>query len=341
MTQQAKRKLSEIDFSNTGCHVALVSKTQGGPANMHDYALVLKASKFSEEFVQKMQQVKVTMELPDFLRKFFNVYYEDAEVLARMMGYVPPANENEVEYDDNWYENYIQSKLQSFEILKSANEAESLANVLSELDETQYLALLKDQQLVEKAFKKLDKEQKAEAKVSKSGSKPESKTTVVTVVADTSPDVEAKETKVSPSVVTKNKETNMTVESTIVDKEVEVVEKSAFVAIEKQLEDQKVALQKAMETITAYENEKKQAIAKAKTDKVNALVKDEKQAQAIAKAALSLESEDDFTAFMGAIQAMVTTVETSEMFVEKGASVEVTAEVSPLERILKAKFQSK
>ena len=337
MTQQAKRKLSEISFEKEGAHVALVSKTQGGPANMHDYALVLKANKFSEEFIQKMQQVKVTLELPDFLRKFFSVYYEDAEVLARMMGYVPPVNENEVEVDEDWYENYIQTKLQSFEILKSAHEAESLANVLSELDETQYLALLKDQAAVEKALKKLDKQ----AKVAKSSSKPESKTTVVTVVEDTSPDVEAKETKVSPSVVTKNKETNMTVESTIVDKEVEVVEKSAFVAIEKQLEDQKVALQKAMDTITAYENEKKQAIAKAKTDKVNALVKDEKHAKAIAKAALSLESEDDFTAFMGAMQAMMTTVEASEMFVEKGASVEVTAEVSPLERILKAKFQSK
>lgn len=338
-TVKPKRVLKDLDFSGKESHLALVHRDQGGPANGADYKLVLKANKFSEEFIQKMQQVKVTMELPDFLRKFFNVYYEDAEVLARMMGYVKPEVEEETEYEDYW-EDYVQSKLQSFEILKSAHDAESIATVLSELDETQYLALLKDQVVAEKALKKLDKEQKAEAKLSKSSST-ESKTTVVTVVADTSPDVEAKETKVSPSVVTKNKETNMTVESTVVDKEVEVVEKSAFVAIEKQMQEQKVALEKAMATITAFETEKKQAIAKAKTDKVNALIKDEKQAQAIAKAGLSLESEDDFTAFLGAIQAMVTAVDTSEMFVEKGASVEVTSEVSPLERILKAKFQSK
>lgn len=339
MTQTAKRKLSEISFEHEGAHVALVSKEQQ-PANGHNYALVLKASKFSKETLEKMQSIKVTLSIPEFLEKFFNIYGTNAEVLARMLGYVPPEVEQE-EYDDDWYENYVQSKLQSFEIIKSAYEAENVATVLSELDETQYLALLKDQQNLERAFKKLDKAAKEEAKVAKSSSKPESKTTVVTVVEDTSPDVEAKETKVSPSVVTKNKETNMTVESTIVDKEVEVVEKSAFVAIEKQLEDQKVALQKAMDTITAYENEKKQAIAKAKTDKVNALVKDEKHALAIAKAGLALESEDDFTAFMQAVQAMTAAVETSEMFVEKGASVEVTAEVSPLERILKAKFQSK
>lgn len=338
MTQPAKRKLSEISFEHEGAHVALVSKEQQ-PANGHNYALVLKASTFSKETLEKMQSIKVTLSIPEFLEKFFNLYGTQAEVLARMLGYVPPEVEQE-EYDEDWYENYIQSKLQSFEIIKSAYEADNVATVLSELDETQYLALLKDQQSLERAFKKLDKEQKAEAKLSKSSST-ESKTTVVTVVADTSPDVEAKETKVSPSVVTKNKETNMTVESTVVDKEVEVVEKSAFVAIEKQMQEQKVALEKAMATITAFETEKKQAIAKAKTDKVNALIKDEKQAQAIAKAGLSLESEDDFTAFLGAIQAMVTAVDTSEMFVEKGASVEVTSEVSPLERILKAKFQSK
>lgn len=336
MTDQAKRKLSEIDFSSDGCHIALVSKDQGGGANKKNFALVLKASTFSKETLEKMQSIKVTLSIPEFLEKFFNLYGTQAEVLARMLGYVPPEVEEE-EYDEDWYENYIQSKLQSFEIIKSAYEADNVATVLSELDETQYLALLKDQQSLERAFKKLDKE----TKVSKSKAQTESKTTVVTVVADTSPDVEAKETKVSPSVVTKNKETNMTVESTVVDKEVEVVEKSAFVAIEKQMQEQKVALEKAMATITAFETEKKQAIAKAKTDKVNALIKDEKQAQAIAKAGLSLESEDDFTAFLGAIQAMVTAVDTSEMFVEKGASVEVTSEVSPLERILKAKFQSK
>lgn len=339
MTQTAKRKLSEISFEHDGAHVALVSKQQGGGANNKNFALVLKANKFSKEALEKMQSIKVTLDIPTFLEKFFHLYGTQAEVLARMLGYVPPEVEQE-EYDEDWYENYIQSKLQSFEIIKSAYEADNVATVLSELDETQYLALLKDQQSLERAFKKLDKEQKAESKLSKSSST-ESKTTVVTVVADTSPDVEAKETKVSPSVVTKNKETNMTVESTVVDKEVEVVEKSAFVAIEKQMQEQKVALEKAMATITAFETEKKQAIAKAKTDKVNALIKDEKQAQAIAKAGLSLESEDDFTAFLGAIQAMVTAVDTSEMFVEKGASVEVTSEVSPLERILKAKFQSK
>lgn len=322
MTQPAKRKLSEISFEHSGAHVALVSKQQGGGANKKNFALILKANNFSKEAIEKMQQIRVTMEIPLFLEKFFNIYGTDSEVLARMLGYVPPEVKQD-EYTDTWYEDYIQSKLQSFEILKSAYEAESAAEVLSELDEGQYLSMLKDQSLLEKIFKKLDKENTA--KVAKSTSKPESKTTEVTVVEDTSVHIEDKETKVSPSVVTKTKgkkENIMTVESTVIEREVEVVEKSAFVAIEKQMLEQKVALEKAMETITAFENQKKADIVKSKTDKVKAVVKDEVQAKAITKAALSLESEDDFSAFMSAIQAMMLTVETSEMFVEKGASLE-------------------
>ena len=249
--RKAKRKLSDISFEHEGAHVALVSKEQGGPANLHDYALVLKASNFSEEFVQKMQQVKVTLELPEFLRKFFNMYYEDAEILAAMMGYVQPVNTattNDVSYED-----YIQSKLQAFEILKSAYDAESLADVLATLDETEYLSMLKDQQLVEKAIKKAEKLEKSK----------ESKTTTEVApevildtaveksveVGDTSPACEVKEVEVSPSVVKQELEKSMTdktQQSEVIQKEVEVVEKSQFVAIEKALEDQRVLLEKAL-----------------------------------------------------------------------------------------------
>ena len=157
--RKAKRKLSDISFEKEGAHVALTSKSQGGPANTHDYALVLKANNFSEEFVQKMQQVRVTMELPDFLRKFFSLYGEDAEILARMMGYEKPEaeDEDEVETTKDYYEDYIQSKLEALEVLKSANDAEALSDVLSELDENEYLAMLNDQALIEKAFESLEK----------------------------------------------------------------------------------------------------------------------------------------------------------------------------------------
>lgn len=398
--RKTKRKLSDIDFSGEGSHIALVSKQQGGPASGADYALVLKANKFSEEFVQKMQQVRVTMELPDFLRKFFSVYYEDAEVLARMMGYEKPEMTDEVKTQD--YEDYIQSKLEVFEILKSANDSESLSQVLSDLDETEYLAMLNDQERVEKAFEKLEKAYKPKTgdmvQWNSSGGKAQGKiehvmtegtlgvpgtefsinataqnpAALIRIYRDGEPTEKLVGHKAS--TLTKIKKsleqesapaafadgndtsTNAGVEniegvSTSVNKEelekskmedevkVETVEKAQFELVQKALDEQKVQLQKALETIAAFEAEKKEAINKAKTEKVKAIVKDESKVEAIAKAALSLESEDDFTAFLAAIEAMMTTVDTSEMFVEKGASTQEEAAVkeSAVAKLLKAK----
>jgi len=321
--RKAKRKLSDISFEKEGAHVALVSKEQGGPANNHDYALVLKANKFSEEFIQKMQQVRVTMELPEFLRKFFGMYYEDSKVLAAMLGYVEPVQE-----DAQTYEDYIQSQLQAFEVLKAANDAESLAEVLSGLDETEYLAMLNDQELLEKAFANVVKTTTESAPAASAEG------------TDTSPACEVTKEEVSTSV---NKEE---LEKSKMDEDVkiETVEKAQFELVQKALEEQKVELQKALEVIATFEAEKKEAINKAKTEQVKAIVKDESKVEAIAKAALSLESEDDFTAFLAAMQAMMTTVETSEMFVEKGASTqeeEPKVQESAVAKLLKAKQATK
>lgn len=325
--RKAKRKLSDISFEKEGAHVALTSKQQGGPANTHDYALVLKSNKFSEEFVQKMQQVRVTMELPDFLRKFFGMYGDDVEVLARMMGYEKPEGEDEP-YETESYEDYIQSKMEAFEILKSAHEADSLADVLSALDETEYLAMLNDQECIEKAFDAIEKATQESAPAASADGNDTSTNAGVENIEGVSTSVnkeELEKTKMEDEV------------------KVETVEKAQFELVQKALDEQKVQLQKAMETIAQFEAEKKEAINKAKTEKVKAIVKDESKVEAIAKAALSLESEDDFTAFLAAMEAMMTTVEKSEMFVEKGASVqeETVVKESAVAKLLKAKQVTK
>ena len=317
MTQKAKRKLSEISFDHEGAHLALCSKSQGA-ANNWNKALIMKGHNFSPEFIQKMQQIQVTYELPDFLRKVMGMYYEDAELLARMMGYVEPEKEEE-DYDD-WYENYIEEKLQSFTIIKALHEAKNLPDALSKLTEQDYLDVLQDQAMVEKALKKeLDKE----TEVSK---------------ADTSTKVE--NTKVEASASKKKnpkKETKMT-------QETEMVEKAKFVEIQKQFEDQKIALEKAMEQLGKIEQEKKEAIVKSKTDAVKAVVKDEKQAAVVVKAALALEDQADFDALIAVFKSMNDLLEKSGLFQEQGVSAEA-AEDKPgetkLMKALKARHQEK
>ena len=315
MTQKAKRKLSEISFDHEGAHLALCSKSQGA-ANNWNKALIMKGHNFSPEFIQKMQQIQVTYELPDFLRKVMGMYYEDAELLARMMGYVEPEKEEE-DYDD-WYENYIEEKLQSFTIIKALHEAKNLPDALSKLTEQDYLDVLQDQAMVEKALKKeLDKE----TEVSK---------------ADTSAK-NVENTKVEASASKKKKEKQMT-------QETEMVEKAALTAVEKAMQETQVELQKAKELVKQYEDEKKEAIVKSKTDAVKAVVKDEKQAAVVVKAALALEDQADFDALVEVFKSMNDLLEKSGLFQEQGVSAEASEDKpgeTKLMKALKARHQAK
>lgn len=318
-TRKAKRKLSDISFEKEGAHVALTSKEQGGPANGYDYALVLKANKFSEEFVQKMQQVRVTMELPDFLSKFFGMWSEDAKVLATMMGYVEPADTQAMENEEAQAEvqDWIKARMEAFEILKSAHEAESLAEVLAELDETEYLAMLNDQALIEKAFAN------------------ESTTDAIAQVGDTSPACEVIKEEVSTSVV------NVELEKSNMDEDlkVETVEKAQFELVQKALEEQKVQLEKAMETIAQFEAEKKAAVEKARKSELVEAIKDEAKAETLFKAVKDA-SDEDFQAVVKTLADIQKSVEESALFNEQGASTqeEPVIQESAVAKVLKAKL---
>lgn len=306
MTQKAKRKLSEISFDHEGAHLALCSKSQGA-ANNWNKALIMKGHNFSPEFVQKMQSVQVTMPLPEFLQKFFGLWYEDAEILARLMGYVP-------EEKEDWdYDDYIEERLSAFTILKSLHEAKNLPDALSKLTEQDYLDVLTDQAEIEKVLKAFDSKK-----------------------SDTSTKVE--NTKVEASASSKKKkEKQMT-------QETEMVEKAKFVEIQKQFEDQKVALEKAMEQLNKIEQEKKEAIVKSKTDAVKAVVKDEKQAAVVVKAALALDSQEDFDALVEVFKSMNDLLEKSGLFQEQGVSAEASEDKpgeTKLMKALKARHQEK
>ena len=309
--KKAKRKLSDIDFSKEDAHVALVHKDQGGPANGHDYSLILKSSNnFSPEFIQKMQQVQVTMELPDFLEKFFGIWGSDAEVLARLMGYVEPEDEDG---EEDWWENYIEEKLSAFTIIKSLHEAKNLPEALAQLTEQDYLDVLNDQVLIEKALKEFDAKSNASAN---SVEKP----------------VEAPASKVNKS----KKEKQMATP--------EMVEKDKLTAVEKALNDQKVELEKALAQVKQYEDEKKEAIVKSKTEAVKAVVKDENQAAVVVKAALALEDQADFDALVEVFKSMNDLLEKSGLFQEQGVSAEASEDKpgeTKLMKALKARHQAK
>lgn len=145
-----KRILKDITFNHDNAHLALCSKEQG-VANNADYALILKSAGATEEFIEKMQQVKVTLELPEFLQRFFGLWCDDAEVLAAMMGYVKPIETQQMEAEEAQKEvqSWIEDRMSAFEIIKSLHESNDPVSAMSNLTQEQILQVLEDQSKVE------------------------------------------------------------------------------------------------------------------------------------------------------------------------------------------------
>jgi hypothetical protein len=303
--RKATRVLKDLDFSKEGCAVALVGPSVGGAANTYT-TLIAKSLNFSEDFIKKMQAVQVTLELPDFLERFFGLYGSDAEVLARLMGYVED-EKDDVE-EENYWENYIQERLSAFKVLETLNESESVQKSLADLTEEEYLSVLNDQKYLEGIIEK--------AKIQKDA----------TGVSGA--------TKSPKGRVSKKKEIPMT-------QEVEMVEKSQLAAVEKALAEQQTLLQKALETVAKFEAEKKEAITKARFDSVKQAVASEEIATILFKAVGLVEDEAVFVEVVKALGDMKALVEKSAMFQEVGASAEESApaiEESGVTKLLKAQF---
>jgi len=314
MPRKAKRNLSEIDFSQEGGHIALVCKDQNGPANGHDYALLLKSSNRSPEFIQKASMVKVEMEITEYLRKFFNLYWDDAEVLARSLGFTTAeqdyeakeAKEAESEEEEEYsYTSWIDKRVASIQVIKSLKESDNLIKSLSALSEDDYLSILKDQELVEKALKEYSPVTKSNKEL------------------ETMPQAEVQEVKAEPVA--------------------ELIAKSQFDLVQKALDEQKVELQKALDLVEQFKQEKKEALTKARFEVLKAAVKDTAKAEVLFKALNLVEDETEFQAVVKAVGDLALQVEQSNLFSEQGVSGDAgeSIEENPVAKILKAKYGQK
>jgi hypothetical protein len=142
----AKRRLTDIKFEHDGAHVALVGKHQGGPANGITTLITKATNNITQEQIEKASTVTVEMQFPEFLRKFFGLYWDDAEVLSAVMGY------GRTEYPDATEKDYIDSRVESISIMKAVYKAQDVEKALAALTPEQHLALMADQEMLEKAF---------------------------------------------------------------------------------------------------------------------------------------------------------------------------------------------
>lgn len=316
-TRQTKKKLSDVTFEHAGAHVALVSKEQGGPANTHDYALILKAAKFDPVEVKKASKVQVELEITEFLTRFFYMCQLDAEILARTLGFTTKMQEKMIleqkekmleneevkidpEYpsydsDEEEIDMYITSRVQSINIMKALHNEATRVKAMANLTKDEYLQLLKDQAMLEKAMKKVEalKAKESNSPASAAGSE------------DTT-NVNVDKSKVSQPAKS--------------DKLDKLENKVMVEELQKALDNQKVELEKALAQIAEFEKAKKEALVKAKTDKITEAVQDERLAAILVKAGLTLDSDEDFNTYVGAVRTLSEKIEKSALFREEGVS---------------------
>ncbi len=313
MTQQtkAKRRLTNIDFSKEGSHLALVHKDQGGSANGYSTLITKSTDKYSPEFIQKMQLIRVTMELDDYLEKFFGLWGSDAKVLAALMGYDDSQEVDTGVYNDDsfwsWWEDkfednptqwreptdqdkkdWITYRLEGIEILKSLKEPTTRLDVLAGLSEDAHLTIKKEQERFEKALNA-----KTNGVV-----KPNKKPVVNSTTT----------TKKATKAV--NEENNMSGTNP------ELIAKAQFDEVQKALDTQKEELQKA---------------------------EAEDEAEKLFKAVGELE-EEQFQAVVEVVKALNKKVDESDLFKETGVKskntdVTKSANADPVADALVARLQ--
>lgn len=343
---KAKRRLTDISFQHEGAHLALCSKSQGA-ANNYNSAIIMKAR--SPEFVQKMQQLKVTMAVPEFLQVFFRMYEDEAYMLAAIMGYQEGNDDGEAVDDDagtfnplesfwSWWKDkaeaegfdpymkeptdadhqaYISAQLQGIEIIKSLKGEPDALLKFASLTEDDVLSVLQVQEKIEKGLS-----EKAQAVIKKA----------------MQPKAKVKKTRAK----VKKSEENMTEKTTaVIEKEVEVVEKSTLEALQKAFEDQKEILQKAQATIAAFEQEKKEALEKSRFAALKNAVKDEDKATVLFKSLKNIADEAEFEEVVKTLGEITKQADASDLFTETGGAGEgeVVQKESKVASILKAQYK--
>lgn len=132
------RKIHKFDFSGKEAHVALVDKA----ANLQEVLVMKKkdidvtkqhfmesgadvptpiVESFDEDVPELKGEVQVTLSMKDFLKKFFNLWEEDAATLAGIFGFDQSVYNSYRDEDGNYLsdEEMIQRRIDSVSLLKS------------------------------------------------------------------------------------------------------------------------------------------------------------------------------------------------------------------------------
>lgn len=207
--------------------IALTHRDQGYSANNRPVSLLTKSDidpeKLTVDIVKALEQVQLTISMEEFLRRFFDMWSSDAELLTKALGFKTEfeqnAEDNPVD-DDSWeadwqerHRDYIDTRLESINIIKKAKDGADLT-------------LIEQFNLIEtrKAFESGCAELGLDFNT----------TTVTKPAVEVKAPVETQKAKTTTATSESSPgATKNTIEETPVDKEVDVTKSQAFIDLQK------------------------------------------------------------------------------------------------------------
>jgi len=119
MSLKPEDEITSITFDHKGAHMAVCHKAQGYGANGRPEALLIKSDDeaIPDEAISDLEFIKATSEVQidttmfTFLRKWMGMYYDDADALARILGY---------EGDGMEVTEWIEEKIEGITLLEAA-----------------------------------------------------------------------------------------------------------------------------------------------------------------------------------------------------------------------------
>lgn len=303
MTNPVKRRLTDIKFEHHGAHVALVGPSVGGPANGITTLITKATDHIDQTTVEKASTVTVSMQFPEFLRKFFGMYWEDSEVLSATLGY---GMTEAFDWENKTHQDYLDSKVKSITIMKSIYKAQDIPAALAALTPEEHLALLVDQEMVEKAL---------------SSELPEGESLNDPIIGETQMETILK--SAHEEFVTK----------AVAD---------AVAPVQKAFDEQAVVLKAAQDKLAEFAAAEVAAVTKAREAALSAVVPADK-VEVLMKAYAPMDA-DGFAVAIEMLAVTKALADQSDMLVEKGVSgsgAEDQPEVDRTTEILKAKYGQK
>lgn len=157
--------MKNLNFSSPTHNVSLVGAEVGSGANQRKVLLIKQTNTLPdiEDMVsvsKALEQVTVSMSMQEFLRKWFDMWYDDAELLTKLLGFETEweAYEKEQEGNESTYshKSWLEERISQFSIMKSMNDG-SLENISkSALIDT--LALQEKFETALESYNKIQKE---------------------------------------------------------------------------------------------------------------------------------------------------------------------------------------